>query len=152
MDYVMDLRKLVGNRPLVVCGCGCLIFDDQGRVLLQRRDDDNSWGNPGGSMNVGETIYETAQREVLEETGLEVDNLEIFHIYSGEEQHHFYPNGDEVYFVNIVFKTNTYKGELKPQDHESLELKFFHIKDIPENITKPFLCVRRDLMKLGGIE
>lgn len=56
-------------------------------------------------MNLGETIYETVKREIYEETGLEINELEIFNIYSGEEQHHIYPNGDEVYYVNIIFKT-----------------------------------------------
>ena len=86
MDYIMNLRKLVGHKPLMSVGIGCLIFDDKGRVLLQKRSDDNLWGNPGGSMNLGETIYETAKREIYEETGLEISykDLELFNIYSGE--------------------------------------------------------------------
>lgn len=149
MDYVMGLRKLVGNRPLIVCACGCLVFDNDGRVLLQKRDDDNLWGNPGGSMDIGETVHETVKREMFEETGLEVDDLEIFNIYSGEEQHHIYPSGDEAYFVNIIFKTNKFKGDLHAKDGESKELKFFEIQNIPDNITKPFVCVKKDLIKLN---
>jgi len=144
----MDLRKIIGTRPLIICACGCLIFDNDGRVLLQKRDDDDLWGNPGGSMELGETVYETVKREVFEETNLEIDELEIFNIYSGEEQHHIYPSGDEAYFVNIIFKTNKIKGELKARDNESKELKFFNIEDMPNNITKPFICVKEDLMKL----
>jgi len=145
MEYIKELRKLIGTRPLIVCTCGCLIFDCEGRILLQRRDDDNLWGNPGGSMDSGETIYETVKREVLEETGLEVEELEIFNIYSGEEQHHIYPNGDECYFVNIIFKTNKFNGKLQENNNESRELKFFNIQDMPDNLTKPFVCVARDL-------
>jgi len=145
----MDMRKLVGKRPLVVCGAGCLIFNKEGRVLLQRRDDDNLWGNPGGSVDLGETIYDTVIREVLEETGLEIyeGDLELFNIYSGEDQHHIYSNGDELYGVNIVFKTNKYSGHLEARDGESKELKFFDIKDIPNDIIKPFIPVVRDLQK-----
>lgn len=145
MSYIMDLRKLVGHKPLMMCACGCLIFNQEGKVLLQKRDDDNLWGNPGGSMELGETIYETIEREVYEETGLKVEDLKIFEIYSGEDSHHIYPNGDEIYSVNIMFKTSKYKGELKPVDGESLDLKFFDIKDIPKNVTKPFICVAKDL-------
>jgi len=151
MGYMMDLRKLVGHKPLLSCSVGCLIFDDSGRVLLQKRTDDNLWGNPGGSLDLGETVYDAVKREVLEETGLEIcdSDLELFSIYSGEEQHHIYPNGDEVYIVNIIFKTTKYNGKLEAKDGESKELKFFNIEDIPTNVTKPFICVARDLKKQG---
>ena len=149
MEYIKKLRKFIGHDPIMMCACGCLIFNDKGQVLLQRRSDDNLWGNPGGSMDLGETIYETIIREVKEETNLEIrqEDLEIFNIYSGEEQHHIYPNDDEVYFVNIIFKTNTYYGEIKC-DSESYELKFFDLDKLPSNVTKPFESVLRD-MKSG---
>ncbi len=148
MSYIMDLRKYVGHNPILICACGCLIFNDKGQVLLQRRSDDELWGNPGGSMELGETIYDTVKREIKEEVGidLENDNLDIFNIYSGEGQHHIYPNNDEAYFVNIIFKTNSYTGIIK-NDNESLELKFFDIDKLPTNITRPFENVKKDLEK-----
>ena len=148
MSYIMDLRKYVGHNPILICACGCLIFNDKGQVLLQRRSDDELWGNPGGSMELGETIYDTLKREIKEEVGidLENDNLDIFNIYSGEGQHHIYPNNDEAYFVNIIFKTNSYTGIIK-NDNESLELKFFDIDKLPTNITRPFENVKKDLEK-----
>ena len=148
MSYIMDLRKYVGHNPILICAGGCLIFSDKGQVLLQRRSDDELWGNPGGSMELGETIYDTVKREIKEEVGidLENDNLDIFNIYSGEGQHHIYPNNDEAYFVNIIFKTNSYTGIIK-NDNESLELKFFDIDKLPTNITRPFENVKKDLEK-----
>lgn len=147
MDYIKELRKQVGNRPLITCVCGCLVFNEKGQILLQKRADNGLWGNPGGCMELGESIYDTTKRELLEETGLNVSQLELFQIYSGENQHHIYPNGDEVYFVNIIFKTATYEGQLKAMDNESLALKFFDIKDIPEHITSSFIPVKKDLLQ-----
>lgn len=97
-------------------------------------------------MDLGETIYETIIREIKEETNLDIkeENLKIFNIYSGEEQHHIYPNNDEAYFINIIFETNTYSGKIT-NDSESCELKFFDINNLPTNIAKPFECVARDL-------
>lgn len=146
MEYIKEMRKYVGHAPLMMCACGCLIFNEKGQVLLQRRSDDGLWGNPGGSMDLGETIYDTIIREIKEETNLDIlkDDLKIFNIYSGEDQHHIYPNKDEVYIVNIMFETNTYKGTIE-SDFESEELKFFDIDNLPLDITKPFESVARDL-------
>lgn len=146
MEYIKEMRKFVGHSPIMLCACGCLLFNEKGQVLLQRRSDDNLWGNPGGSMDLGETIYDTVIREMKEETTLEIkkENLKIFNIYSGEEQHHIYPNGDEVYFVNIIFETDIYEGDITI-DSESLAFQFFDIDKLPINITKPFECVARDL-------
>lgn len=146
MEYIQKMRKFVGHTPIMVCACGCLIYNDKNQVLLQRRSDDNLWGNPGGSMELGETIYETIIREIKEETNLEIKekDLKIFNIYSGEEQHHIYPNNDEVYIINIIFETDNYLGKIKI-DSESEELRFFDIDKLPTNITKPFESVARDL-------
>ncbi|MBA2871583.1 ADP-ribose pyrophosphatase YjhB (NUDIX family) [Anoxybacillus calidus] len=45
-------------------------------------------------MEIGETFEETAKREVLEETGLQVKEIQLFGIYSGETCFVTYPNGD----------------------------------------------------------
>lgn len=146
MSYIMNLRKYIGHNPLIICACGCLIFNEKGQVLLQKRSDDRLWGNPGGCMELGESIYDTVKREIKEETNLELkeENLKIFNIYSGEGQHHIYPNKDEAYFVNIIFETKKYTGKIK-SDCESVELKFFDINDLPKNITSSFKNVKDDL-------
>lgn len=146
MNYIKNLRKDIGCKPIIVVACGCLIMNDKGEVLLQKRSDNNLWGNPGGIMELGENIYETVIREVKEETNLFVSDLSIFNIYSGEGQHHIYPNGDEVYFVNIIFKTTKYEGILK-KDSESTLLKWFSLTEIPDNITSSFIDIKADLIK-----
>ena len=80
MDYIKYLRSLVGKNPVILCACGCIIYNEKKEILLQKRADDNKWGIPGGNMELGETIEETACREVFEETGLTVKKLKLFNI------------------------------------------------------------------------
>ena len=63
---------------------GVFLVDRAGRVLLQHRDESasvspNQWSMPGGGIELGEDAETAARRELLEETGLEVDGpLELF--------------------------------------------------------------------------
>lgn len=51
---------------------GGLPFDDDGRLLLAYHGEDDVWMAPGGTLRPGETLHEGLQREVYEETGVEV--------------------------------------------------------------------------------
>ncbi len=43
-DYIMDLRKIVGHRPLLQVGASVIVEDEEGRVLLQKRSGNHRWG------------------------------------------------------------------------------------------------------------
>lgn len=69
----MSGARLYPDRPWV--GVGVVVFDPAGRVLLVRRGRPpraGEWGIPGGAQQLGESVFETAVREVREETGLTV--------------------------------------------------------------------------------
>lgn len=69
MSYLGELRKIVGNRPLLSAGATVLVIQN-GTVLLNLRSDTKTWGIPGGGMELGESLEETAHRELFEETSL----------------------------------------------------------------------------------
>jgi len=69
-SYWGKLRAEVGQRRLLVIGTRVVVDRPDGQVLLQLRHDLKSWSLPGGNAEEGESIEETATREVLEETGL----------------------------------------------------------------------------------
>ncbi len=145
-DYIMDLRKLVGHRPLLQCAASVIIIDDSGRLLLGHRTDNLKWGYSGGSLNLGETVEECARRELREEFGLTADELEFFLINSGEETHYIYPNGDEVWNVEIVYLCRKWHGTPVPQKEEMSELRFFPPDQLPE-ISEPIRPVFREYQK-----
>lgn len=59
-----------------------IIEVDDGLVLVKRRNPPAGWALPGGFVDPGETVEEAAVREAREETGLEVELLRQFHVYS----------------------------------------------------------------------
>lgn len=95
-EYILDLRKVVGHRPLLQVGASVIVEDAERRVLLQLRSDNHCWGYAGGSVELDEVVEDAAKRELFEETGLIAEELELFGVFSGEDCHYVYPNGDEV--------------------------------------------------------
>jgi 8-oxo-dGTP pyrophosphatase MutT (NUDIX family) len=130
-EYAKEMRKLIGHETLLTVGCGAIIEDEHGRILLQSRKDTDLWGIPGGLIELGETFLEAVAREVLEETNLSLIEPRLFGIYSGESGYGEYPNGDKVFSVQIIFITNKYDGALKQEGDESKEHKFFDKSNLP---------------------
>nr|WP_312667445.1 NUDIX hydrolase [Tissierella praeacuta] len=149
-DYVRELRKLIGSRPAILCGAGVIIINAKEEILLQHRMDNDLWAVPGGAVELGETVEETATREVFEETGLKVGNLKLLGIYSGEDTYYKYPNGDEVYWITIAFISNEFEGELRPDNYESKECKFFSVDELPENFIGIDRLILNDYLKIRG--
>lgn len=137
--YIMDLRKIVGHRPLLQVGASVILEDKQGRVLLQKRTDNHCWGYPGGSTELDERVEDAAARELFEETGLTANHLELFGVFSGKELHYVYPNGDEVSNVDIVFLCRDYSGSLRLDAEESEDLCFFEAGQLPVNLSPPIV-------------
>ena len=143
MSYIMDLRKVVGSRPLIMVGANVILLDSNNRILLQLRTDNHSWGLPGGSMELGENLEDVAKRELKEETGLITNNLSLFNIFSGEEFYYKYPHGDEVYNVVATFICTDYEGTLQKDMVEVKDLKFFSLNELPSNISPPDVPIIR---------
>ncbi len=69
-------------RPLL--GVGALVFDDHDRILLIERGKEplkGFWTLPGGLVEPGERLEEALRREIVEETGLEVEAREVVTIF-----------------------------------------------------------------------
>jgi len=131
--YVASMRQKIGNDTLLLVGCGAIIEDREGRILLQKRRN-GGWGVPGGFIELGETFMEAVKREVLEETGLRLGETELFGVYSGEPCFGEYPNGDKIFSLQVIFYSNHYTGELKKEDQEWEDIRFFGRHEMPEEI------------------
>jgi len=84
------------TRPFL--GVGALIFEAEKVLLVERGKEplQGFWSIPGGIVEAGEKLEEAIRREVLEETGLEVEALSIFEIFErimpdaeGKPEYHY---------------------------------------------------------------
>ena len=83
--------------PLV--GVGAVVVD-QGRVLLVRRGAEplrGHWSLPGGLLELGESLADAVVREVREETGLDVEPVELVELLD-----RIYREGDRVRYHYVI--------------------------------------------------
>ncbi|HFJ9443967.1 MULTISPECIES: NUDIX hydrolase [Bacillus cereus group] len=138
MGYIEELRKVVGSRPLNLAGVAIAVFNEQGQILLQQRQN-GIWDVPGGFVELGESTEEAGRREVFEETGIEIGTLQLISVFSGKDFFVKLPNGDEFYPITIAYLCKDITGgTLKADGIESLHVQFFDINALPEKIS-PFI-------------
>ncbi len=108
----------------LVPAASAVVVDQAGRILLHRRDDNELWSIPGGAMEVGERIADTAVREVKEETGLDVQPEALVGIYTNPRHVVEYADGEVRQQFSVCFACRVVGGELTTSE-ESLEVGFF---------------------------
>lgn len=146
-EYIKEIRKLIGTRPIILVGSTVIVFNDNKELLLQLRSDTEQWGLPGGAMEMGESLEQVAARELFEETGLRAKNFKFLDVLSGKELYFKYPHGDEVYNVISVFLAEEPYGQLVMKDGESLDLHYFSLKDVPVNLdARARLIIQKHLL------
>lgn len=132
IDYIPYIRKKIGSDLCLSVGLAALIFDKDGKVLIEQRSDNGKYCIPGGSIDLNETVIDGVKREVYEETGLEISDLTLFAIFSGEKTNFHYPNGDVTQYVDLYFFAHHYDGVLKKEDEESTKIYFCSLDDLPK--------------------
>lgn len=133
-EYTKEMRELIGSRPFILVGSTIIVMNDKNKILFQHRSDTAEWGLPGGAMEIGESLEQTAERELYEETGLKANSFKFVDFLSGKNLYFKYPNGDEVYNVIAVYLAEGTTGEISMNDGESLELKYFSLKELPKQM------------------
>ena len=134
LDYISNLRELIGNTRIVLPGVRALVVDDDNRLLLQKQTMFGAWELPSGCVDVGESAFSAVQREVREETGIRIRKVELFGVYTDPKYSVVYPNGDEVQTFTIVFLVDEWEGQIRPDGHEVDELGFFPVDALPHPI------------------
>jgi 8-oxo-dGTP diphosphatase len=132
----MGSRRLYPEKPIV--GVGALIREG-GRYLLIRRasePDAGLWSIPGGLVEVGERAAEAAAREALEETGLEVEIVDVLGVVDKivrDERSRV-----KYHFVIVDYVATPTGGSLKPSS-DALDARWVKADELPSYELSPTL-------------
>ena len=119
----------ISKQGKIRLGCSAAIFDDKGRVLLTKRQDNGQWCLPSGGMEPGESVAEGCEREVFEETGLKVKVNRLVGIYSHPDQLTVYSETDKFQIVALHFEAEVIGGELGLSD-ETSDFGYFTLNEV----------------------
>lgn len=148
-DYIKFLREKVGTAPIILTGTTVFLFRNDGMFLMMKRRDNGKWSCPGGMLEPGESLEETAVREVLEETGINIETITLISMASGKSLFYRYPNGDEVYNVTAIYSARINNDViLVPKDNEAIEFDWFNYKTLPDELSPPTRTMLQDFVKL----
>ena len=116
------------NHKFMVSVAG-IVYDRDDRILLQRHRHwvTDAWGLPGGIVESRESLENAFSREVLEETGLAISNVELISLVSG------YHLRMEAYFRAKLLETDD-EQIIKLQEEEIIEARFYSADTLFSNI------------------
>ncbi|GAA1163001.1 ADP-ribose pyrophosphatase YjhB (NUDIX family) [Kitasatospora gansuensis] len=115
----------------LVVAASAVVTDAAGRILLQRRTDDGLYALPGGAMDFGESLPAAVVREVLEETGLEVEVTGLVGTYTDPRHVIAYSDGEVRQQFNVCFTARVTGGALRISS-ESTVLRFVSPAELDE--------------------
>ena len=119
-------------RPKYRVAVAALIFNETGQVLLFRHTYRKfEWGIPAGSLEYDEWPEDAIVREMLEETGMQIQVQRLLLAESSKDDHH----------VSLIYLCRIVDGVFRESDEIS-EVKYFHVNDLP-----PMLFAEKDLIR-----
>lgn len=125
------------DKPNVRVGIGVVILNNKNEVLLGLRNASHGsgeWSFPGGHLEFGETVFETAKREVKEETDLDVNEFELISVFDEMR----YIESDNKHYLNVSVTAKYNGGEFKNMEpHKFERWEWFPLDNLPENMFEP---------------
>ena len=115
-------------------GVGCLVHRGDGLLLVRRHQTHGAgtWSTPGGHLDPGEHPLACAAREVLEETGVRVENARFIGVTNDVFE------SDALHYVTLWVAADFASGEATPMAvHELTEVRWVSLADLPPNLFPP---------------
>lgn len=119
-ELVTSAKMTSGNN----WGTGVILYNpDTNTIYLAERTDTHNFATPGGKVELGESPMQGVMRECKEESNLTLDNLKFYGYHC-----HTSPNGKN--WVDYLFISTKWHGQLKNQESEMMEWKEYSVFDI----------------------
>ncbi|HEX3053479.1 MAG TPA: GNAT family N-acetyltransferase [Aggregatilineaceae bacterium] len=150
------VRRMIGGRDRLSCpecgyvhyhnpvpGVGILVEMDGGVVLIKRGGHvkPNQWALPSGYIEADESVEEAALRECKEETGLDIELIDLLGIYS-------FPEGPPTSGIIVFYRARPVGGEMAASD-DAVDVRVVMPDEIPE---MPFRTHREALQRWLGLQ
>jgi ADP-ribose pyrophosphatase YjhB (NUDIX family) len=116
-DYYRDPSAPTANS--IVVAVTAFVLDDADRVLMIRRTDSGLYAIPGGQQEIGETISQTVTREVKEETGIDIEPMQVTGIYTDPDHVIAFSDGEVRQEFSICFAARMVGGQRRTSDESS---------------------------------
>ena len=124
---LLDKDHLFRSTPLVIATVGGLVVDPNHRLLMVRtRKWSGTWGIPGGKVDYGETLLDAYEREMLEETGLVVEDSRFVMIQDCIESTEFV---EPRHFLLVNYLSRTQVPDLVRVNYEIAEWKWASLEE-----------------------
>jgi 8-oxo-dGTP diphosphatase len=122
--FAQNILGVIFKHPIT--GTSVIPLLPDGRIVLVKRRDNGRWALPGGMVNWGEDIPTAMQRELLEETGLELVGISrLVGVYSSPER------DPRVHSICIAVAAEV-SGEMQTEDpHEITDVQAFRLNELP---------------------
>ncbi len=116
----------------IVPAASAVVVDGEGRVLLHLRADTGNWSIPGGAMEPGESIADTAVRELREETGIEVRPVRLVGVYSDPRHVVAYDDGEVRQEFSVCFLCRPVGGTVSSGSDETDDVRWFRRDELKD--------------------
>lgn len=133
-----------GEKKRVWVGFGVLLYRD-GKILLWKRHDDpekadselhgeGSWTMPGGKLEFWESLEEGGAREVMEETWIKLNDVEIICVNNDKNEF--------AHFITIGMYSDDFEGEAQVMEPDEItKWEWFSIDNLPSPMFPPSVKV-----------
>jgi ADP-ribose pyrophosphatase YjhB (NUDIX family) len=125
-EWMKELGEGVAGYVTPKVAVGAAVMNDEGKLLLIQRADTGVWLYPTGWCDVGYSAPEVVVKEVLEETGIEVEPVRLIGVLDGLQL-----GASRVPLFSLIFLCRAVGGELRPHELECLDAGWFSREELP---------------------